>query len=445
MRLLFTSRFFIGALALVLLQQIFVGISTYCIGLAGGAIAESALPLLEIALFFGFIFLAYIPGGFSGVFLVKAANRIWEKYYQKILQSLTNKVPLHSSENRDITNALITTEANTAINDACNGWHGLVAVICNVLFNSVAIGLVVNPGVAVLLVGTFIAGVIVIQLVNSRIKSMATEIQKSKSHIIQAIYYGWDNVMFGSPLFRNSLQQHLHQKVQPYFKATELYEWFEMIIANVPVMLSIATLTLFSWKELSQHPGLLGAYIAILPRTIQIFQYMHAITMHTSRLLLLQTRLHKLQYLTDQLNEIPRDQRISFEKLRLIYGQKTIDLKTALAEPSNAFGSLGRYQLYGSNGSGKSSYLMMLKEIFGDEAVMIGPGIELGTGEYNQGSCGENTLAIVAALADTDARMILLDEWNANLDPVNYAKVDALLSLIAENKIIVEATPSGTI
>lgn len=439
MKTFFRSRYFVTALLLIVVQQVCVACSTYYIGVAGSAIAAQRLPLLEIGLFFGFIFLAYIPGGVANVVMVKAGNRLWMELVGRTWQTLRNRADVHSDANRERTNALLSAEAHVTVKETCTNCLDVFAVACNIIFNAVAMSVVVTPKIGVVLIGTFVVGVALMYAVNSSLMRMAHAMQEGRSSVVQAIYYGWDNVIFGTERLGESVRNRLDQASRRYFSATERYEWFAMVIANTPVMLSIVVMTLFAWRELAAAPVLIGAYLAILPRTIQLFQYMHAMTMYISRLVVLRTRVRALHEMSGHLEPIARLPRIDSARLRVTRDGHALDPMAILAAPQNILQQSGRYCVSGDNGAGKSSWLLQLKARLGDQAVLVGPGIVLGAGEYQRGSSGQNIRAVVEALlADTTA-VIILDEWNANLDPGNYAAVDKLLEQAARNRVIVEA------
>ncbi len=95
----------------------------------------------------------------------------------------------------------------------------------------------------------------------------------------------------------------------------------------------------------------------------------------------------------------------------------------------------------GGNGAGKSTLLSTLKQRLGDDAILIPaqhgklewqhPGAELST--------GQRTLAQLEEIAaQTTARYLLLDEWDANLDRGNRQAVSELLDLLSQGRVIVE-------
>ncbi|MET0401248.1 MAG: AAA family ATPase [Cystobacter sp.] len=89
-----------------------------------------------------------------------------------------------------------------------------------------------------------------------------------------------------------------------------------------------------------------------------------------------------------------------------------------------------RLTLLGPNGSGKSTLLLLLKEQLGTQAVYLPPQNTL---EFKQGtdslSTGQRLLASIdELLKEGQARVLLLDEWDANLDSANEKRVSTQLA-----------------
>ena len=125
----------------------------------------------------------------------------------------------------------------------------------------------------------------------------------------------------------------------------------------------------------------------------------------------------------------------------------------------------GRINIRGGNGTGKSSLLASLKTEMRQRAFywpasdrlafqfaggVVPVDVEGDDDENNRGRRhdGQETwlfdrraaaqIARGNRLFDTDARIYLLDEWDANLDAANKAKADALVDALAARARVVE-------
>jgi ABC-type bacteriocin/lantibiotic exporter with double-glycine peptidase domain len=114
----------------------------------------------------------------------------------------------------------------------------------------------------------------------------------------------------------------------------------------------------------------------------------------------------------------------------------------SLLEPLPKF---GRYTLRGPNGSGKTSLLLSLKEIYGDGAFYLPAQWELETGQDVSGiSTGQRAVNSLLELLTPNERngllpILLLDEWDANLDEENQLMIDQRISEIAKTHLVIES------
>jgi ABC-type cobalamin/Fe3+-siderophores transport system ATPase subunit len=159
------------------------------------------------------------------------------------------------------------------------------------------------------------------------------------------------------------------------------------------------------------------------------------------------------------------DQRIRFDGVALHDG--TARLPCASVDDALALVQArpqGRLLVRGSNGSGKSTLLAALKGRLGvdafywptsdklafafaaaqaaDEIVDEAEAAPAGTGNYAGFSSGEKQLKSLAEIASrTQARVYLLDEWDANLDAKNRASAEQLVATLATRALVVEISP----
>ena len=159
------------------------------------------------------------------------------------------------------------------------------------------------------------------------------------------------------------------------------------------------------------------------------------------------------------------DRRIKFDRLVLREGDhanvvSSVNdaMRIVQAQPT------GRVNVRGGNGAGKSSLLASLKTelrqrafywpasdrlAFGftggvvpvdvegdeDEKIVVAESMDKKLGF----STGERQIKSLEEIVnDTDARVYLLDEWDANLDAANKAKADALVDALAARARVVE-------
>ncbi len=100
----------------------------------------------------------------------------------------------------------------------------------------------------------------------------------------------------------------------------------------------------------------------------------------------------------------------------------------------------GRITLRGENGAGKSTLLMLVKNALNDRAFFLPTQNQLSfTSEANKYSTGESLRnRLLEILERVDVDVLLLDEWDANLDKENHERLSLLIDELAEKKCVIE-------
>jgi ABC-type bacteriocin/lantibiotic exporter with double-glycine peptidase domain len=101
----------------------------------------------------------------------------------------------------------------------------------------------------------------------------------------------------------------------------------------------------------------------------------------------------------------------------------------------------GRFKITGANGSGKSTVLLALKNIFRDESFLFPAhhGDLMWKSDDAALSTGQKTGIFLKEIFKIEGiRYLLLDEWDANLDGENRCAIDGILDELGKSKTIVE-------
>lgn len=112
-------------------------------------------------------------------------------------------------------------------------------------------------------------------------------------------------------------------------------------------------------------------------------------------------------------------------------------------EITHGLGS-GRWTVRGPNGAGKSSLLALLKRERGDEAFLLPADsvLDIGGLDGRESSTGQAKDASLQAaereVAAGKVRLLLLDEWNANLDTTLQRKHADILRRVSEHACVIE-------
>lgn len=434
-----TNKFFLLAVGLIFVQQILIGASTYIIGQAGANIANRPMTAFHyVVIFFVLIFLAYLLGAVSLFFRVKLSNDLWQKYYQHTLGHIAARHYLSTEENKTKTNLWLSGEAISTLDEAGFASVEIIAVYFNVLFTVVALFFVLGAELAGVIFICMLLSVALLLLSKNKIHLLANSIQYKKLSALNAVSNIWDNVFFGDSAAAKSAFAASQHKVGKYFQRMEAYKILEQVISCLPILISIPILVFFSYQQVINDVAAIGSLVAVLPRTLQLFQNIHAASMSSGQVILLKNKIKNLAAFVDNLQGYDYEKNIDEQQISII------DLSSGETVPATSFkqwdfaatGMAGRFLITGSNGAGKSTLLKYMKSRY-KEALYLGPNIEIGKRGIAD-STGKKKLSQLAQLYGMSGKVIFLDEWDANLDVDNANQVDAALTQLAQHNVVIE-------
>lgn len=428
---------FVAALALTLVQQLLLAFSTYFIARAGAALAIGNIDrvLREISMFFGFALLAYVTSSAASLLSTRAANRIWHDYTQATLHDATQSLQYASDANKKSLVQWLGSEAFATISHACEFHREMLSVGLNIVFTLAVFHVTLGWEIAAVLTASLVVSSVLVVLLRHRIEILAGVMQQQRLAALLAIEPAWNRALFGSPEMRSQGLRTLDIKMQCYFGALNRYVLLEQVIACGPIVLS--TLVLMGVLRFTDllTATIAGALVALLPRSLQVFGNVHALSIHLSQFFLVRAKLRNLEGFSARL------ERFHMHKVPLqaisIQGPKRhwapAELLQALQHNQLP---RGRWAVKGANGAGKSTLLKRIKEMRGD-ALLLGP--ETGFLDLDHGlSTGQRRVKEIENALSMASAILMLDEWDANLDRDNFRKIDQLLDEASRQMVVIE-------
>lgn len=428
---------FVSALGLTLAQQLLLACSTYFIARAGAALALGDIDrvLREISLFFGFALLAYVTSSAASLLSVRAANRIWHDYTQATLREATQSLQYASDSNRKSVAQWLGGEALSTIAHACDFHREMLSAGLNILFTLAVFHAVLGWEIAAAITGSLVVSFALVMRLRPRIEMLANAMQQRRLAALLAMEPTWSRAFFGSPEMRSQGLRALDAKVQRYFGALNRYVLLEQVIACGPIVLStIALMGVLRVTELLTA-AMAGALVALLPRSLQVFGNVHALSISLSQFFLVRAKLRNLDGFCARL-EIFDLHQVSLHGISIQGPQRhwaPAELLEALRQNRLP---RGRWTVTGANGSGKSTLLKRIKEMRVD-ALLLGP--ETGFLDADNGlSTGQRRVKEIENALSMAPTLLMLDEWDANLDGGNCRKIDRMLDEASRLMLIIE-------
>ncbi len=392
----------------------------------------------EVIAFFGLALAAYVVSSISEMFSVKAQNQIWEKYLINTVHDFCSDLSLSSEKNRRLMNQWISSEALSTIQATVPFYVSMTSTVLNIVLTTVvfylALGFLIGSAVGM----SLIISLILVISARKKIATTATEVQTSKIAALVGLDSLVVNGHFGTPAMVTAENIKFSSRAGNFFAATQFYVKLEQLVACVPIVISVLivciALSLVDSKAFIQY----GALVALLPRTLQLFGSVHSLSMYLSHFLMVRQKIHNLntfsttlerQSFQDQIDtgrlqilDVARNQRYSYEFFLKMLKENEL--------------TRGRLLVVGDNGVGKSSLLKLVKA-HRTKAILVTPGARFGKRD-DAVSTGQAQVAELLDLLNEDADVLLLDEWDANLDQTNRLIIDSFIMDVSQYKLVIE-------
>jgi ABC-type bacteriocin/lantibiotic exporter with double-glycine peptidase domain len=209
-------------------------------------------------------------------------------------------------------------------------------------------------------------------------------------------------------------------------------------VACLPVITAVLAVVAMLVIPGAYTAAAIGTLVAILPRSLQLFGNIHSLTMYLSQYYLIRRKVRNLDEFIETLDKNDFSTKVSYSSLRII------NAMTGDTESPEEFERLvlnggissGRFCITGPNGAGKSSMLKTFKSQSHDSTLLL-PDVNLGVAQENR-STGESRVHQVMLALESESSIVMLDEWDANLDSRNRKTLNSVIDEFAKIKLIIE-------
>jgi ABC-type transport system involved in cytochrome bd biosynthesis fused ATPase/permease subunit len=275
--------------------------------------------------------------------------------------------------------------------------------------------------------------------------------------LYQSLLAAWDNVLLGNFYNFQLWQDKTSQRVNSCLQKNVELERFDQILAIVISLLtsipSLCVVIYYAYANRFNVPNL-TAFLVTLPVLFTILSYTYQTLslvfrwgMHRSKLISIYKAIQPMQY-----SHVAMEKKVKWPKIQIansIFPTTVPDDHVSLSGPRSISSHHellefttrpGRITLRGENGAGKSTLLMLVKNSLSDRAFFLPTQNQLSfTSETNKYSTGESLRnRLLEILEEVDVDVLLLDEWDANLDKENQERLSQLIDHLAEKKCVIE-------
>ena len=434
----------------LLVQQLIVASSNFWIIALIRDIQMNAMVYISLSLYLASLLLPYIPGSIAIICQEK-----W-KYALILNLSESFKKNHHSNQkiwadkdSKETRIAMLSNEGINALTDFTEYVYSLLSTAMNVLFNVTALSILITGEFGVSYLISLASVACLMKLQKSKQEKLSVKAQNARLSFLKVLLNSWDNIVLGNS-YNFNLWEKKSDRVAQALMNRNLYsirfqQWFSVLIAILTFIPSFFVVVQMVIKHHS-NPLVLSAIAVTLPRLFMILNFTYDLLQSAFCWPSQKMILDKVKTMIGNNLERPSfTQRIQWEKIRLQHNafneEEALELNiNSLEEIIKKSTSPGRLTIRGENGSGKTSLLLAIKDTLKGSAFFLPVKHQL-CFKHNTHylSSGQGIKATLIEIRNfVNEKVILLDEWDANLDNQNKEEISHLIDEIAQNRCVIE-------
>lgn len=452
---LLTNRWAFTCLGIMTFQQALEASSTFWLVMLMAKITEGEPFFLYLFLYLAALFLPYIPSCISLIVRTHWKQEAQRSFINAFVSS--NRNNLGEWNNKALKQeklSILTSEGPVAIHALIDYVWELYSYVLSVIFNILALSIAVEPLFAFAYAVSVTCVFIVMKFKRPTQRMLTKKALQARVDLSQSLLAAWDNILLGNAYNFKLWDERTTQRLKRCLQRNIDLERFDQILAIcVALMTSVPSfIVVVYYTTIHQDDrALLTSFVVILPLLFWILSYTYQTLtlafrwgMHRSKL----NSIYRAIQATKDAHEI-LEKKIKWQKIMasLQTGVHDEQISHAYPRPIESHADLmaqtsrnGRLTLRGENGSGKSTALMLIKNALASRAFILPTHNQLTfSSESGKQSTGESLRKrLVEILEKVDADVLLLDEWDANLDSDNKEILSALIDELSEKKCVIE-------
>lgn len=435
----FFNRYSLFTMLLIFLHQAVVAISAFFLTRAiekferGGEYSSSLLWY-----FFCMVF-PYLPGYLSFVTM-----RIWVmRSHRSYINATVDFLKVAFFRNQELRVFVESAAARGSfiiINDLVSFFHGFAGFFLNSLLSFAVIGLILPGDIFFGYISSVVLCMVLILVTRQFIERAATDSERSFVSYTAVLDRIWPNVVLENRLNKQAWKDAFNKSSGVYYGRKISLEVKRQLVNFCLSMFAVIPTVYLLWSILDgrETAPLIAVVIVNLTRIFHILGSLSALVSEGLDWFTESARVRVLFELFDMPSQSVKEREIIFSG---------IEVNGCLLDDSQRFireivgSDSGRYTICGSNGSGKTALMLVLKAELGEKAIYM-PAGEPGLfwpSEAGNVSTGQHVMrGLRSLIADSEATHLLLDEWDANLDKSNVQTLDAALETESRYRVVVE-------
>jgi hypothetical protein len=436
------------------LQQAVVASSTYFIVEAGRLAAARDFhgAVRYAAAFAGSLLVVYVPTTISLAYIQKWRLSSFENFLASFIAVNAGKTTWSHQRDKAVHEPWLTNEALNVYGSATDLIYQFYSIFLSFVLNIGVIALLLDARISAWYAGASLVLFVSNKLFSGKVAEVSLFAQSARNGLSRALLSAWENIFTGNRYNLERWQEQAANNLSAARAANVRYDVTRSLIGSATVSVAILLIGAGNAIYLRQYrtePAMISALLITFPRQLQTIQNIFAFFNLYLGWAGVREQLARLSEVV-KVGESGRDveKYVKYPDIRLARGndEKNLGgLGDLLAEVGAASG--GRYTLRGRNGIGKSTLLSLVAERTGDRSFYLPSKIgdlAFAASETVVESDGNRLLAAMKEIAALPGvQLLLLDEWDANLDAENLRLVDMQIEALSRRMTVVESRHRG--
>jgi len=436
--------------ACLAIQQLIVASSNFWIISLIRDIQTNSLIYTSLSLYLVSLLLPYLPGSIAMIYQEK-----WK--YSLILHLTESFKKTHSSNQKiwvdknfkETRIAMLSNEGMNALTEFTEYVYSLLSISMNVLFNVTALAILITGEFGLSYAMSLVLVACLMGLQKNRQEQLSAKAQNARISFLRSLLNSWDNVVLGNKYNFNLWNKKANRSSQSYISRNlhnvRFKQWFSVLIAVLTFAPSFFVV-IQTLVQNHSNPLMLSATAVTLPRLFMILNFTYDLLKSAfcwpSQKKILERVKTMMGY--DQQGPSFSD-RIQWDKISILH--HTFNAAGGQESYFNELGEIikkstmpGRHTVRGENGSGKTSLLLAIKEALQEKAFFLPVKHQLCfRNNFHYLSSGQGVKTILSEINScVSEKVILLDEWDANLDSQNKEEISHLIDELARSHCVIE-------
>jgi hypothetical protein len=467
---LLLGRPFYFMLGLLVVEAALSASTTYLIIKAGRDVSNDEFLTADLLWILAAQSASYAVGAVSWIYAERAGFGAYGRYMNIFARTNLHRAKLLNDKAcREQVEPFLTGETFHIFFEMVYELEQDLKMFLNLVFNVIIFATEIDSSLAIAYSSVFGTLLVLQWLMRKRVAFAYLENQRMNNRVTSQGYTAWDNVFTGNRynlrLWLRGFKSRMRDAVHAQIVAILTREGLSAASGIIGLAIVFGTMVYIA-NRYEDDSGLLIALAATLPRQIELTHDVHALASGWNEMLQIWVRMQGAVRNMRPDEDPQFDERIKFDRLVLREEDRTTtcsSLEDAMRIVLSK--TTGRVLVRGGNGSGKSTLLAALKTKLKNMAYYFPTTDRLAFGfalaaqlpeehepddedhepareQRSRGfSSGERQLRSLQELVEhTEAKIYLLDEWDANLDSSNRAVAEGLVEQLAKRARVVEVS-----